>query len=196
MRPSVFVVLALLIAAPASAQQAIETGMEHRIRTEAYARAFIKRFVDDQMLHSVVRESTKSHRKLDWNEARLLDRRWRNELADKIPDGLVDTVTHNALSKWLKQQQDGAPGGAVTDILVIDGLGWNIGQTAVTSDFFQGDELQWQDILPNSANAVAVSELEDNGHGQRSLAVVSLPIADGEVNIGVITLGIDVSKIP
>jgi hypothetical protein len=196
MRPSVLVVLALLLASPAAAQQAVEAGMEHKPRVEAYAREFIKRFVDDPMLRSVVRESTKSHRKLDWGEARLLDRRWRNELADRTPDGLVDTVTHNALSKWLQQQQDAAPGGAVTEILVIDGLGWNIGQTAVTADFFQGDELQWQDILPNSADAIAVSELEDNGHGQRSLAMVSLPIVDGEVNLGVVTLGVDVSKIP
>lgn len=196
MRPFVLVALMLMAASPAAAQQALSAGMEHRPRVEAYARAFVKRFVDDAMLHSVVRESTKSHRKLDWGEARALDRRWRNELADKTPDGLVDTVTHNALSKWLKQQQDGAPGGAATEILVIDGLGWNIGQTAITVDFFQGDELQWQDILPNDAQAIAVSELEDNGHGQRSLAMVSLPIADGDVNIGVVTLGIDVSKIP
>jgi hypothetical protein len=170
--------------------------MEHKPRVEAYARDFISRFVGDPMLHSVVRESTKSHSKLDWGEARALDRRWRDELADKMPDGLVDAVTHNALSKWLKEQQAAAPGGAVTEILVIDGLGWNIGQTAPTADFFQGDELQWQDILPNTETAIAVSELEDNGHGQRSLALVSLPIADGPSNIGVITLGVDVSKIP
>ncbi|BCJ91352.1 hypothetical protein IZ6_20870 [Terrihabitans soli] len=196
MRPSVLVALLVMAASPAAAQQALDTGMEHKPRVTAYARDFIKGFADDPMLHAVVRESTKSHRKLDWGEARALDRRWKNELADKTPDGLVDTVSHNALSKWLKQQQDGAPGGAVTEILIIDGLGWNIGQTLVTSDFFQGDELQWQDILPNAPNAVAVSELEDNGHGQKSLALVSLPITDGDTNIGVITLGVDVSKIP
>jgi hypothetical protein len=189
-------VLTLFAVSPVAAQKAVPAGLEHQPRVEAYARTFVKGFIDDAMLHSVVRESTKSHRKLDWAEARALDRRWRNELADKIPDGLVGTVTHNALSKWLKEQQDKAPGGAVTEILIIDGLGWNIGQTAPTADFFQGDELQWQDILPNSATAIAVSELEDNGQGKRSIAMVSLPIADGEVNIGVVTLAIDVSKMP
>src|SRR5687767_6918081 len=119
--------LTLLTVSPVAAQKALPSGLEHQPRVEAYARAFVKGFVDDAMLHSVVRESTKSHRKLDWTEARALDRRWRNELADRTPDGLVDTVTHNALSKWLKEQQDKAPGGAVTEILIIDGLGWNIG---------------------------------------------------------------------
>ncbi len=196
MRPSALVALVLLIAPPAAAQPAIETGMEHKPRVEAYAREFIKGFIADPMLHSVVRESTKSHRKLDWGEQRALDRRWRDELADKTPDSIVQAVTGNALSKWLKDQQATAPGGAVAEILVIDGLGWNVGQTTVTADFFQGDELQWQDILPNTADAIAVSELEDNGSGQRTLALVSLPIAAGEVNIGVITIGVDVSKIP
>lgn len=196
MRLPVLVSLLILAASPAAAQQAIQAGMEHQPRVEAYARAFIKRFSGDAKLHAVVRESTKSHRKLDWNEARALDRRWRNELADGTRDGLVETVNQNGLSKWLKEQQATAPGGAVTEIFIIDGLGWNVGQTAMTSDFFQGDELQWQNILPNSPNAVAVSELEDNGEGRRSLALVSLPITDGDQNIGVITLGVDIGKIP
>jgi hypothetical protein len=193
--PSLATVL-ILIASPAAAQQALQTGMEHQPRVEAYARQFIKGFVDDPRLHAIVRESTKSHRKLDWGEARALDRRWKNELADHTRDGLVETVSGNALSKWLKEQEAAAPGGAVTEILVIDGLGWNIGQTTLTSDFFQGDELQWQDILPGPTTAVAVSELEDNGTGQRSLAVVSLPVTENDSNIGVVTLAVDVSKIP
>jgi hypothetical protein len=200
MKPFAAAVLLLLASpafnSPASAQQALSAGMEHQPRVEAYARTFVKTFTDDAMLHSVVRESTKSHRKLDWGEARALDRRWKNELADGTRDGLVDTVTGNALSKWLKDQQAKAPGGAVTEILVIDGLGWNIGQTAPTADFFQGDELQWQDVLPGSPATAAVSELEDNGTGQRTLALVSLPIVDGEQNIGVVTLAVDTSKIP
>jgi hypothetical protein len=196
MRLSAVFFLLALFAGPASAQQAIGPGMDHAPRVEAYAREFVKTFVDDAMLHAVVRESTKSHSKLAWNEARELDRRWRNELADGTRDGLVDAIAANALSKWLKEQMAGAENGAVTEILIIDGLGWNIGQTEPTADFFQGDELQWQDILPNSADAIAVSELEDNGESGRTLAVVSLPIADGEVNIGVVTLGVDVSKLP
>jgi hypothetical protein len=189
-------VLLALSAGTASAQRAIAPGLEHAPKVTQYARTFLAGFVDDAMLHSVVRESTKSHRKLGWDEARALDRRWRDERADGKRDGLVDAIAANALSAWLKQQMAGAANGAVTEIHVIDGLGWNVGETRESADFFQGDELQWQEILPNTADAVIVSELEDNGGNGRTLALVSLPIADGDVNIGVVTLGVDVSKLP
>lgn len=195
MRAAVLLVwtLSTLAAVPAVAAP----GMEHRARVEAYARTFVAGFVADPMLHAVVRESTKSHSRLDWDEQRALDRRWRDENADRTKDGLVDAITQNALSDWLKERQAEAPGGAVTEILIIDGLGWNVGQTKMTADFFQGDERQWQDILPNTAEAVIVSELEENEDGSgRDLAIVSLPIVSGPVNIGVVTLGIDLRKLP
>ncbi len=181
----------------AGAQTQPQAGMEHAQRAEAYARSFVAGFASDAMLHSVLRESTKSHSRLDWNEQRALDRRWRDEAADRTKGGLVEAITQNAVSDWLEERRAEAPGGAITEILVIDGLGWNVGQTAMTADFFQGDELQWQDILPNTEDAVIVSELEENADGSgRDLAVVSLPIVSGPVNIGVITLGVDMRKIP
>jgi hypothetical protein len=188
--------LLALSAGTASAQQAVVPGLEHAPKVTQYARAFLAGFVTDPMLHAVVRESTKSHRKLGWDEARALDRRWRDERADGKHDGLVDAIAANGLSKWLNVQMAGAPNGAVTEVHVIDGLGWNVGETRESADFFQGDELQWQEILPNTADAVIVSELEDNGGKGRTLALISLPIDEGDVNIGVVTLGVDVSKLP
>ena len=197
MRLVAALVLTLIGLSPAGAQTEPQATLEHKARAEAYARSFIAGFASDPMLHSVLRESTKSHSRLDWNEQRALDRRWRDEAADRKKGGLVDAITQNALSEWLKERQDEAPGGAITEILIIDGLGWNVGQTAMTADFFQGDELQWQDILPNTADALIVSELEETADGSgRDLAVVSLPIVSGPVNIGVVTLGVDMRKIP
>lgn len=190
--------LAALAATPALAQRAIPTGLEHQPRAEAYARKFASRFITDAMLQSAVRESTKQHSRLDWGEQRALDRKWRDELADNTKGGLTDAIINNRLSEWLKEHLADAPNGAVTEILIIDGLGWNVGQTMPTSDFFQGDEMQWQNVLPGGSNAMVVSELEDNGKGERTLALVSLPIVDTDRgnNIGVVTLGIDTSKIP
>lgn len=189
--------LAALAATPALAQRAIPTGLEHAPRAESYARAFAARFVNDAMLQSAVRESTKQHSRLNWGEQRSLDRKWRDELADGTKDSLTDAIINNRLSVWLKEHLAAAPNGAVTEILIIDGLGWNVGQTMPTSDFFQADELQWQNVLPGGNDAIVVSELEDNGSGQRTLALVSLPIVDTARgnNIGVVTLGIDTSKI-
>lgn len=189
-------VLLALAAQPALAQRALVAGQDHEPKTLAYARAFAAGFAGDEMLHSAIRQSTEAHRRLDWNEQRALDRQYRDERADRETDGLYGAIVNNRLSDWLKEQMAAAPDGAVTEILVIDGLGWNVGQTGDVADFFQGDELQWQDIVPGGPNAYAVSELEDNGSDGRSLALVSLPIIANNRNIGVLTLGIDTSKIP
>src|SRR5690606_10772906 len=105
-------------------------------------------------------------------------------------------IMNNRLSDWLKEHKAAAPNQAITEIYVIDGLGWNVGQTNDTADFFQGDEMQWQEVQPGGVNAAFVSELEDNGTGERTLALVSLPIVDGTRNLGVVTIGIDTSKLP
>ena len=193
---SLALLLLALWAGPATAQWALPAGQEHAPRVIAYARDFLSTFANDPDLQATIRASTKSHSRLDWNEQRSLDRRYRDERADKNHDGLFGAIVNSSLSDWLRRTMAEAPNGAVTEILIIDGLGWNVGQTGDVADFFQGDELQWQDILPAGPNAVAVSELEDNGRGERTLAVVSLPINDGTRNIGVATMGIDVTKLP
>jgi hypothetical protein len=188
--------LLLVSALPASAQRALAPGQEHQPRVERYARDFVNTWIGDLEMRTNVRASTDSHRKLDWPEARALDRSWRDEIADDKPDGLVDAVTNSALSRWLKDRMAEAPNGAVTEIYLIDGLGWNAAGTKSPSDFFQGDELQWQEVLPGGPNAIYVSELEDNYGKGRTLAIVSLPINVDSSNLGVVTLGVDVSKIP
>ncbi len=199
MRLTAGLLLAAMSALPAAAQWAGQVpvaGMEHQQRVTSYARAFAAGFIEDDMLRSAVRESTKAHSKLDWDEQRALDRQWRDERANRDDTGLYGAIIGNRLSNWLKEQKAAAANGAVTEIYVIDGLGWNVGQTHDTADFFQGDEAQWQDVLPGGAGATFVSELEDNGEGKRTLSLVTLPIVDGTRNLGVMTIGIDTGKLP
>ena len=185
------------LATGAQAQDAPAPGMEHAPKAEAYARGFLKTLVESGKLQEAIKISTDSHRKLSWEEARLIDRRWRDELADGTRDQLVDSVIDTPASAWLDEQMSNAPHGAVTEIAVMDGLGWSVAETRPSADFFQADEKQWQEILPGGPNAVVVSELEDlDGTGPK-LALVSLPVRGERGNtIGVVTIGIDVTKLP
>lgn len=189
--------LAAALATGAQAQQAPAPGMEHAPKAEAYARAFLEKLTEQPMLLKAIQISTDSHRRLSWEEARLLDRRWRDELADGTRDRLVDSVVDTPASDWLEEQMADAPNGAVTEISVVDGLGWTIAQTRAGADFFQADEKQWQEVLPGGPNAVVISELEDLDGTGAKLALVSLPV-QGERgnNLGVVTIGIDVTKLP
>lgn len=106
----------------------------------------------------------------------------------------IATIRGSATSKWLKEIMAKAPKGAVTEIFVMDGYGWNVGQTGGTSDFFQGDEGKWQKTFaasdPKEIEILPVVE-EDGAR----VSQVSLPIKDGEESIGAVTIGIDVDKI-
>jgi hypothetical protein len=106
----------------------------------------------------------------------------------------IAAIRGNAISTWLKDVQAKAPKGAVTEIFVMDGAGWNVGQTGGTSDFFQGDEGKWQKTFaagdPKEIEILPVVE-ED---GMR-ISQVSLPIKSGEESIGAVTIGVDVDKV-
>lgn len=113
----------------------------------------------------------------------------------KAGEALIKGARGSATSKFLQKQLEAAkPKDAVTEIFVMDGWGWNVGQTGGTSDYYQGDEGKWQKTFaggdPNQVEVLPIVE-ED---GIR-YAHVSLPIKDGEKNIGAVTIGVDVSKV-
>lgn len=198
--------------------------MSHSAAAEAYARAFLETWSATPELKTAIAASTKSNRKLGYDEVQAKDWRWQlarakekddeksvaaakkleEQLAGVDPEQKpaeqlaagkesIKTIRGNATSTWLKQVMAKAPKGAVTEIFVMDGYGWNVGQTGGTSDFFQGDEGKWQKTFaggdPKEIEVLPVVE-ED---GVR-ISQVSLPIKDGDESIGAVTIGVDVDK--
>jgi hypothetical protein len=76
----------------------------------------------------------------------------------------------------------------------MDGWGWNVGQTGGTSDYYQGDEGKWQKTFaggdPKEVEILPIVEEDGIRYSH-----VSLPIKDGDKNIGAVTIGVDVSKV-
>jgi hypothetical protein len=186
---------------------------------EAYARAFLAKWASDPKLIAAIKESTAKSKKYSYDDVQIIDNQWRvakaggpdkdkkaasvlSELTtDKIDDNvkkgeaLIKEVRGSATSKFLQEQLDKAePKGAVTEIFVMDGWGWNVGQTGGTSDFYQGDEGKWQMTFasgdPKEVEVLPIVEEDGVKFSQ-----ISLPIKDGGKNIGAVTIGIDVSKV-
>jgi len=189
-----FVIAALVAVALPSATWSAAPDMSHAARAEAYAREFLASIQADPQMIAALAASTEKHRRLDYEQSQGLDKQWRNErVYDRGGHGpLVDEVMGGPFSAWLKGRRDASVGGAVTDILVMDGLGWNAGQTDGTSDFYQGDEDRWQRTF--AGGSALVSSVEE-GDG-RKLVQVSLPIAEGDRNTGAVTIGLDLGKLP
>jgi len=207
---------------------------------EKYARDIAAQIEKDAELVAAIKASTAETRKLAYDETQNRDYLWtlgrakgkddeetkkgakkaigalkengRSEADDALmAEGakLVSSIRENAASKKLGDMKD-KTGGKVTEIFVMDGNGWNVGQTDGTSDFYQGDEGKWQktylgqEIKRASADDVRkedqinekdVEVLPITEEDGIRYAQVSLPIKEGDKNIGAVTIGVDVDKV-
>ena len=104
-----------------------------------------------------------------------LDKTWvaEREAADKP---LIAATLSSPLSTYLIRTQARSLG-LYAEIFVMDRYGLNVGQSSITSDFWQGDEAKFQKSFGAGPDAVFVDEAEwdaDNGiwRSQVSVTVV------------------------
>ncbi|MGQ4273099.1 hypothetical protein [Terrihabitans sp. B22-R8] len=215
--------LALVLAPSLALAQEAEPDMSHAKKVEQYARTFLKSWGNDPKLHEAIKASTAKSKGLGYDDVQIQDKEWQlartkgktdektAAAATKLTEDLagldkksaaehmaagektISEIRGSATSKFLQAQLEKAPKGAVTEIFVMDGWGWNVGQTGGTSDFYQGDEGKWQKTFAGGADGVEVLPIvEEDGV---KISQVSLPITEGDTNIGAVTIGVDVSKV-
>lgn len=126
---------------------------------------------------------------LDAAAIEALDQQWRAGDA-----AMIDAALSNDLSKYLASIVD-EQGGLVSELFVMDSKGLNVGQSARTSDYWQGDEAKWSETYLVGPDAVHVSDIEEDESTQTFQVQVSLPIVDGGAPIGAITVGVNVSAL-
>jgi hypothetical protein len=129
-----------------------------------------------------------------YDEAKIteLDTKWRAE-AEGSDQPMIDEVLARPVSKMLADVQDGSDG-LFTEIFVMDAKGLNVGQSEVTSDYWQGDEAKWKETFLAGPDAIHLSEVEEDESTQTFQSQVSMAIADPDSGsvIGAITVGVNV----
>lgn len=115
-----------------------------------------------------------------------LDNDWRGG-----DDALISAALSNPLSDQLRAIVEEGQG-VYSEIFVMDARGLNVGQSAKTSDYWQGDEAKYQQTYLVGADAFHVSDVEEDESTQTFQVQVSMPIVDGGTPIGAITVGVDV----
>jgi hypothetical protein len=127
-----------------------------------------------------------------WSPEQILqhDQRWIEEVKQGQSQ-LADSMLHTELSQWLAEWQQQFSG-RVAEIILMDAQGRNVAISAVTSDYWQGDEIKYQQVF-----AQPISHLLDgvrfDASSQRFLVQLTVPVnnAQGEP-LGALTLGLDV----
>ncbi|MCV9960450.1 hypothetical protein OIU34_00940 [Pararhizobium sp. BT-229] len=167
----------------------------HVAPVTAYIDANVRPWMNAPIIIEELRDHNKRHARLTPSDINDMDAAWRAEFSGNTGP-LIDTVIGSRLSKFLRDRQVAA-GGVITEIFVIDAKGLSVGESEVSSDYWQGDEPKWQKTYLTGPGVLFVDKAEKDGSTQTLQSQASLTICDPQTGlpIGAITIGINLDAL-
>ncbi|MDF1609765.1 hypothetical protein PZ897_16375 [Hoeflea sp. YIM 152468] len=131
--------------------------------------------------------------KLPQDQIDALDKQWVAEReSDDKP--LIAATLSNPLSVYLTRLQ-GKSLGLYAEIFVMDQNGLNVGQSSITSDFWQGDEAKFQKTYDVSGEALFIDEPEWDDDFKIWRGQVSFTVTDEATSIGAVTMEVNLTEL-
>ncbi|CDZ60633.1 Putative uncharacterized domain protein [Neorhizobium galegae bv. orientalis] len=159
-----------------------------------YVTGKVKPWLTDAVIISAIKAQNATNAKLSDADILALDKKWRAEV-DGSNRATIDSVLNNALSKLLVEKKEKSEG-AITEIFIMDAKGLNVGQSDITSDYWQGDEAKFKKSFGAGKNALFVDEVEKDESSQTLQSQASVTISDESgTPIGAVTIGINVDSL-
>lgn len=137
--------------------------------------------------------NNKRHEGLTEESILKLDKQWRAE-RKKDDQPLITAILSSPLSSYLTAIQ-AASLGLYTEIFVMDNKGLNAGQSAITSDFWQGDEAKFQKTFPEGPTAIFIDKPEVNKDSGTENVQVNMSITDGTGAVGTVTVEVNLTEL-
>lgn len=142
-----------------------------------------------------IRAQNERHASLDQAAIDRLDKQWRGETkSDEQP--LIAKLMGSPFSAYLVRVK-AESNGLFTEVFVTDKLGLNVGQSSVTSDYWQGDEAKYQKTFLVGPDAVNVSKVEVDPKTGSRRQQVDFTIVDPDSGrpIGAATVEVDLDEL-
>jgi hypothetical protein len=153
----------------------------------------IRGWANTPVVHLTLEERNRKNATLDQAKIDALDKQWRAE-REKSDQPLITAVLSSPLSGYLTRIQANSLG-PYSELFVIDAKGLNAGQSAVTSDYWQGDEAKWQKTFPVGADAVFIDKPEFHKETGTWRAQINLTLAKAGQAIGAITVEVNMTEL-
>lgn len=155
----------------------------------------INAWLSNSVVIDGIKEQNDRHAGLTQNDIDRLDKQWRAE-TKAVYQPLIGAILAKPLSEYLTKVKAESQG-LYSEIFVMDNRGLNVGQSDATSDYWQGDEVKWQNTYLVGAGTVFIDEIEHDESAQTFQSQVSLSIIDPATNdvIGAVTVGLDVERL-
>lgn len=155
----------------------------------------IRSWVETDIVRISVDAQNQRLNKLDAGAIAKLDEQWVKEReANDKP--LIAATLSNPLSVYLARAQ-GRSLGLYAEIFVMDQNGLNVGQSSITSDFWQGDEAKFQKTYDIGKDAVFIDdpEWDDDSKIWRGQLSFTLTDASGNTPIGAVTVELNLTEL-
>ncbi|MDQ0420949.1 hypothetical protein GVN24_04050 [Rhizobium sp. CRIBSB] len=166
----------------------------HVAPVTAFVQEKVIPWLSDPVVIAAIKAQNEKNAGLSQADVDALDQTWRAEVesADKP---MIDAVLGNELSKFLQQKQ-GEAEGTIAEVFVMDAKGLNVGQSDVTSDYWQGDEDKFSKSFGVGKDAIFVDEAEKDESTQALQSQASVTISDESgAPIGAITIGVNLDAL-
>lgn len=179
-----------LAAAMAAAIAPAARASEFEPAMQAFLESSIATWAADSVLIEAIRAQNGATAGYDAATIDAMDQTWRAEVGT-TDGGLIGPVLSNAAAEFLRGQV-AASGGVITEVFIMDAVGLNVAASAVTSDYWQGDEDKFLKTYPMGPGAVHFSDVEFDESTQTYQAQISIALTDpatGSV-VGAMTVGV------
>jgi hypothetical protein len=139
--------------------------------------------------------ANKVHTGIDQAAIDKMDAAWKTE-AKSDDQPFIAEILSSPLSNYLLYIQ-ASSAGLFTEIFVMDKFGLNVGQSSVTSDYWQGDEDKYQKTFVVGPDAVFVDEPEFDDKTKTWRTQVDFTVVDPETkqSIGAVTVEFNLTEL-
>lgn len=191
---AVFFSSAYAFAADATAPVEVAATVKITTLTPAVAEE-LRKIITSRVTTISLNAQNKRYAGIDQNEIDNLDKQWRAETKNETQP-LIAQLMGNPLSSFLIRKKAESLG-LFTEIFVFDAKGLNVGQSSVTSDYWQGDEPKYQETFAKGRDAILIDEPEYDDETKSMRQQVSFAIIDPETNelLGAATVEINVDEL-
>jgi hypothetical protein len=166
----------------------------HVAPVTAFMKENVVSWVQDPVIIKAIKAQNAEHANLSQGDIDALDKKWRAEVQSN-DQPMIKAVMANDVSNFLKEKQ-AASNGAISEVFVVDNKGLNVGQSDVTSDYWQGDEAKFQKTFNVGPNTLFVDGVEKDESTQALQSQASMTIVDETGKpIGAVTVGVNLDAL-
>jgi hypothetical protein len=189
-KKAIFVGTMLALATVTHAQNAT-----YRQFVEELLEANIKTWLQEPAVIDGIKSQNTRHTTLTQDDIQRLDQQWRTERQSN-EQPFINGVLANSTSSFLKEIKE-KNAGLFSEIFVMDNKGLNVGQSDVTSDYWQGDEDKWQQTYLEGPGTLFIGKREFDESSGKFLIQISVSVVDPDTQetIGAATIGVNLVQL-